>query len=635
MDLCIGCGVCAGVCPKDNLVIKWDSNGLYVPEVQNKCPEKCRLCLEICPFYQQNRNEDAIASKLFGSSLKQSPNVGYYLSCHVGYASNGYRERGASGGMASWFMASLLKQEIVDYVICVRARADSHCLFEYAIVAASADLLSTGKSAYYPVELSKIIRDVIRNPGRYALIGVPCFIKAVRLAMERIPMLRNRLVLLAGLVCGQTKSRMFTDFLVHKVGLEPRLISEVIYRGKRADQPANLFEIQVRDVRGVNKTMPWDGLYSQTWTSGMFSPRSCSFCDDTFAELADISFMDAWLPGHISQSGGSSLLVCRTAMVEDILNHGIANQSIQLDRVDVAAVEASQAPVSAWKRQELSWRLWLAQKYKFPAIKKRVPLLRPPWWQAGRLMLRERLRQYSLRRWGALSKSGSAGMEAAARAIERRLFAYRLFLSSPALVRRARRFPSWIFKRVKGRLRNLRGQENNIPRFLKIGVGCQIHGGYFGTPNRIQIGDFVFIGPEAYIAGRGGIKIGSGTIIAMRVIIRSSNHRYDGPDLRSLPFDDVAILRRVDIGENVWIGDHVTICPGVSIGEGSVVAMGSVVSQDVPPLSVVAGNPARVVKVRDKQRYETLKADGKFYWRERQLGRLDEDCEIRIGEAMP
>lgn len=50
------------------------------------------------------------------------------------------------------------------------------------------------------------------------------------------------------------------------------------------------------------------------------------------------------------------------------------------------------------------------------------------------------------------------------------------------------------------------------------------------------------------------------------------------------------------IGDDVWIGGHTTVLPGVTIGDGAVVAVGAVVTKDVPPYTVVAGVPARVVK---------------------------------------
>lgn len=179
-----------------------------------------------------------------------------------------------------------------------------------------------------------------------------------------------------------------------------------------------------------------------------------------------------------------------------------------------------------------------------------------------------------------------------------------------------------IFYRLSGR--------TTRPRFGSVGVGFQYNGGYFGCPENIYIGDYVYIGPNAYFAGRGGILIDDGTIFGPRVTIRTSNHRYDGAELRSLPFDDVAVLKSVKIGKNVWIGDLAVICPGVSIGEGVIVGIGAVVSKDVEPLSIVAGNPARVVKKRDPARYAELKKADKIYWKERCAGRMAQETEIRI-----
>ena len=54
----------------------------------------------------------------------------------------------------------------------------------------------------------------------------------------------------------------------------------------------------------------------------------------------------------------------------------------------------------------------------------------------------------------------------------------------------------------------------------------------------------------------------------------------------------------VKIGDKVWIGGGVTILPGVTIGDNSVIGAGSVVTKDIPPYSVVVGNPAQIIKKR-------------------------------------
>ena len=73
------------------------------------------------------------------------------------------------------------------------------------------------------------------------------------------------------------------------------------------------------------------------------------------------------------------------------------------------------------------------------------------------------------------------------------------------------------------------------------------------------------------------------------------------------------MLKPVNIGNNVWIGSRVTIIPGVSIGEGAVIGAGAVVAHDIPPLAVVGGNPAKVIKYRNREVYEKLKTNGKIY----------------------
>lgn len=131
----------------------------------------------------------------------------------------------------------------------------------------------------------------------------------------------------------------------------------------------------------------------------------------------------------------------------------------------------------------------------------------------------------------------------------------------------------------------------------------------------VKIGNNVRIGERAYIWGIGGIEIGDNTILGPRVTIHTSNHRYENAEL--LPYDNVTYLQKVKIGRNVWIGDGAMLCPGCEIGDGAVVAMGSVVSGKVPKCAVVAGNPAKVIKMRDKERYESLEKAGKYYMLEK------------------
>ena len=129
----------------------------------------------------------------------------------------------------------------------------------------------------------------------------------------------------------------------------------------------------------------------------------------------------------------------------------------------------------------------------------------------------------------------------------------------------------------------------------------------------LKLGRNIHIGRDSEIMAEGGITIGSQVVISFSCVLWSINHRYDGG---GLPYDKARIRRPIVIGDNVWIGRNVIVGGGVTIGEGAVVAMGSVVTQDVPPLAVVGGNPARVLKFRDAERYAKNKSYGQFLWRE-------------------
>lgn len=159
------------------------------------------------------------------------------------------------------------------------------------------------------------------------------------------------------------------------------------------------------------------------------------------------------------------------------------------------------------------------------------------------------------------------------------------------------------------------------PSFKKRGHHVEItKDSVFGDAENISLGNYVYIGPEAYFWGVGGITIDDNVVIGPRVTILSSNHRYEGAE--AIPYDGTTLLGPVRIFSHVWIGACSLVVPSVSIGEGSVIAMGSVVTKDVPPCAVVGGNPAVIIKYREREAYERLKREGKFYLEMKAKGQI-------------
>lgn len=103
----------------------------------------------------------------------------------------------------------------------------------------------------------------------------------------------------------------------------------------------------------------------------------------------------------------------------------------------------------------------------------------------------------------------------------------------------------------------------------------------------IIIGDKTYINRRTELKCQKSIKIGSECAIAWDVTIMDTDyHSVDGKNFTS----------PVNIGNQVWIGCKTIILKGVNIGDGAIVAAGSVVTKDVPPCTIVAGNPAVVIK---------------------------------------
>ena len=118
--------------------------------------------------------------------------------------------------------------------------------------------------------------------------------------------------------------------------------------------------------------------------------------------------------------------------------------------------------------------------------------------------------------------------------------------------------------------------DDYIKRGLKIGIGCDIKDNVildYGACNLITIGNNVTIAPQAYLLA------------------------HDASTKRDLGYTKIGLI---NIKDNVFIGARALIMPGVTVGENSIVAAGAVVTKDVPPNTVVAGNPAQVITTKEE-----------------------------------
>ena len=112
---------------------------------------------------------------------------------------------------------------------------------------------------------------------------------------------------------------------------------------------------------------------------------------------------------------------------------------------------------------------------------------------------------------------------------------------------------------------------------------------------RIRIGGGTFLNIGVMVAALELVEIGEHCMFANGCFISDGSHRFDDPH-KPVPWQGFTTKGPTRIGDNVWCGAHAVITSGVTIGERSVIGANSVVTADIPPFSIAAGAPARVLR---------------------------------------
>ncbi|MBT2321365.1 Coenzyme F420 hydrogenase/dehydrogenase, beta subunit C-terminal domain [Variovorax paradoxus] len=358
--LCIGCGSCAAQARGADARMALDRYGELKPAGAAWLRSRSASLARTCPFSPAAVDETQLAAALFPDAARGSALVGRFEAAYVGHVTEaGFREAGSSGGMVSWTASELLRTGRVDGVAHVAANeeAGGDRLFGYRLSRSPEEVRAGAKSRYYPVEMSEVIRTIRATPGRYAVVGVPCFIKAMQLLRREDPVMRERVAFSLGLFCGHMKSTRLVESFAWQMGIAMDDIARVDYRSKNPGRPANWYTVrfELRDGRTLQKD--WFHLAEGDWGAGFFQNAACNFCDDVVAETADIAFGDAWVEPYSSDGRGTNVVLVRSPVLARMLADGIREGRLQLEAVDEDFVERTQAAGLRQRREGLAYRL--------------------------------------------------------------------------------------------------------------------------------------------------------------------------------------------------------------------------------------------------------------------------------------
>jgi len=133
---------------------------------------------------------------------------------------------------------------------------------------------------------------------------------------------------------------------------------------------------------------------------------------------------------------------------------------------------------------------------------------------------------------------------------------------------------------------------------LTVGAHALFEPGVWLTaaaPARISIGAGTFLNLGVQVAAVELVEIGEHCMLANGCFVTDGNHRFDDPE-KPVPWQGFSSKGPTRLGANVWCGANVVIASGVTVGERCVIGANSVVTEDLPPFSVAAGAPAKVLK---------------------------------------
>ncbi|MEZ9899045.1 Coenzyme F420 hydrogenase/dehydrogenase, beta subunit C-terminal domain [Vibrio breoganii] len=358
---CIGCGACAMV-KNSPFSIELNKIGQYqaVVNESDKVPEIATLEPQfVCPFSPESKNEDQLAEPLFKGNCSHDKNVGFYKSCFAGFVDEGtFRAKGSSGGFGTWVLHELFDNDLVDHIIHVKEKKcakSGGSLFEYSISSDTNEIKCGSKSRYYPIEMSQVLNIVRNNPGRYAIVGLPCFIKSIRLLQGIDKCIKERIRYCIGLVCGHLKSSNYSASLAWQAGIAPEDITNVDFRIK-SDKAANKYSTLLAS-KDKESIIPTTELFGTDWGIGAFKYKACDFCDDVFAETADLVLGDAWLPNYVGDEKGTNIVVVRNDVLHDLVINARTQGRLVLDDLSIKQVTASQDAGIRHRKGALGYRL--------------------------------------------------------------------------------------------------------------------------------------------------------------------------------------------------------------------------------------------------------------------------------------
>lgn len=346
-DLCSGCGGCAAVAPS-KIAMRVEEPGFLRPHQSSSLSDtEESLIAAICP---------GLGQKVTADGRQDDPLWGPFVSMQTGWATDeALRFAGSSGGALSMLLVHLVEEGIVDAVI--QTAASPHlAIGNTTVVSTNIDEISmSAGSRYAPSAPLDGLNAHLATAKRFAFVGKPCDVAAVRAWMEHDPNLSQHIPVLLSFFCAGVPSHKGGEAVLEKLGTTSAAARAFRYRGNGWPGQATV-TLEDGTERRMSYHDSWGGVLSK------HVQNRCKICADGTGKAADIVCADAWecdAQGYplFDEAQGVSLIVARTALGAQLIGAAQAAKRIATEKFDVNALAAIQ-PGQRERRRALLARLF-------------------------------------------------------------------------------------------------------------------------------------------------------------------------------------------------------------------------------------------------------------------------------------
>ena len=320
--LCIGCGLCQSISGADAVAFGMTPEGRERPIAKQPLDDEILARINAtCPGVRIQGPE----TETLPAGFKVDPVWGPAGRLAIGYAGDPeIRFKGATGGVLTALGLYLIESGKVDFVLHVAASAEKPMRSQNHVSFDRAQVLQGAGSRYGPAAPLTDVCRLLDEGRRFAFIGKPCDVGAMRNLARVDPRVDDLVPYLLTLVCGGASEFTKTTDLIEQNGMTEDEVTLLRYRGHGNPGPTR---IETRDGQALEVT------YNELWEDeGTWRLQfRCKICPDAIGELADIAASDVWPGGGpTGEDDGFNGIIARTPKGLDLLEEAVSAGAIML-----------------------------------------------------------------------------------------------------------------------------------------------------------------------------------------------------------------------------------------------------------------------------------------------------------------